>query len=87
MQDFRSPAWEGVYAEESRRARWRRKDETTHTITFKCLICFDHGITDRTQHDIKRGHNSMRKGALHRDPLGVLLETVDCLWGDVIKSE
>lgn len=86
MNGFRSPAWEGVYTEESGWVRRRRNDETTYTVTFKCLICFDVGITDRMQHDIERGHHSMRKGQLHRDPLGVLLETIDCLWGDVIKS-
>lgn len=86
MNGFRSPAWECVYVEESRHERWRRRDESLCMFSFKCLICFDVGITDRMQHDIERGHHSMRKGQLHRDPLGVLLETVDCLWGDVIKS-
>lgn len=86
MEGFRSPAWEGAYVEESRRARWREKDDSTHLLSFKCLICFDRGITDRTQHDIERNHHTLRKGMLHRDPIGVLLETVDCLWGDVIKS-
>jgi len=86
MNGFRSPAWEDTYVAESQSARWRRKDESTYMITFKCLICFDHGITDRMQHDTERGHHSMRKGQLHRDPLGVMLEIVDCLCGDVIKS-
>lgn len=86
MNGFRTPTWESIYDEESKSARWRRKDETTYMTTFKCLICFDVGITDRMQHDIERGHHSMRRGQLHRDPIGVMLEIVDCLWGDVVKS-
>lgn len=86
MEGFKAPLWDNVYKEESRHTRWKRGDDVKYMVTFHCLVCHRHGFPDRMQHDLEFQHNTYRDGQLHRDPLGVMLEIVDCLWGDVVKS-
>lgn len=86
MQGFKQPLWGNTYREEYRHDRSKRGDEWIKYRTYHCTLCFRHGFSDRMQHELEFDHNSHKAGVRARDPLGVMLEIVDCLWGDVIKS-
>lgn len=86
MQGFKQPIWGNTYREEYRYDRSKRGDEWLPNKTWHCRLCFQHGFTDRMQHELEFGHDSQHMNAVERDPLGALLETVDYLWGDVVGS-
>lgn len=77
MEGFRSPWLGNLFIERWRLNDWPRSYFSNGYMEWVCIRCNDL-VTDRYQHLLQAHHDML----FMADPLAIILQTVDCLWGD-----